>query len=158
MKRIVVLLVLVLFVSSGSANASALISPELMLQVNGEKLAVSGDWIQQEEKQWTFRFNPSTDSDYPLQQLSLVGNTDPFLNYTVGFVNPFSSPTAFVLTILMPYVGGPYDQVSLQHASTITDQDRSGSASVGLNTDSHVSTALLDGAVVIGLSTGCTHN
>jgi hypothetical protein len=88
--------------------------------------------------------------------LNASGSPDPFLNYAVGFINPFAATTSFTLTILMPYVGGPYNSLTLSHSSNATDGNASGGATVGLNVDPNVANALLDGVIETGLDTGCT--
>jgi hypothetical protein len=138
------------------ANASAILSPQATLLVNNENVPIPGEWVTDDGgKHWRFRSAATPAAVSPLEFLTGEGNIDPFLNYSVGFVNPFSSTTTYVLTILMPYVGGPYNEMTLSHSSTVTDSDSSGAATVSLDADAHVANAVLDAVVTTGLGTGC---
>jgi hypothetical protein len=143
--------------TSALASAATLPGPQAELIVNGESVVIPADWRSPDEgKTWQLRWQDQSGT-HPLQFLEVDADTDPFLNYAVGFINPFPSSTSFVLNLTMPFVGGPYNQETLNHASTITDGGGGAGATVGLNTELNVASALLNGLVVSGLdSDGCS--
>jgi hypothetical protein len=154
MKKSLIFLLLMLLIPG--LSLAAIMVPEASLMVNGERVEIPAEWQPENDgKTWTLNWLDPT-GDHPVQNISVVGQTDPFINYAVGFINPFNSQTAFVLTLIVPYVGGPYNQSKLSHSSTATDGDDSGGATVGLNTELHKASALVDGVVVTGLATGCS--
>ena len=133
------------------SEAAVISEPRAFLLVNGVDSGIVFDWRTTDNKVFTLDY---VSTSGPLRDLHVIGDSDPFLNYTLSFVEPFNSTTAVSLTIVMPYTGGPYDLVTNSHSSTASDGLRDG-GTVGLNVDAHIANALLDAATVSGLSTGC---
>ena len=134
-------------------SEAALIStdPRAGLLVNGVDSGIIFNWQSTDGKVFTLDF---VSTSGPLRDLHVIADTDPFINYSLGFVNPFNAPATLTLTILVPYVGGPYDLLTLSHSSTASDGLRDG-GSVSLDVDPHIANGSLDGVIVTGLSTGC---
>ena len=152
-------LVLLLLLLSAAFLPAAVVSPAISLMAGNESLDIGGRWspIDDGSKIWTLNWL-DTSGESPIQSLSLVANTDPFINYGIAVLNPFAVTTSFTVTITSPYVGGPYNNVTLSHASTATDGDGNDDATVTVDTEASVANAVLNGAVVTGLSTGCMIN
>jgi hypothetical protein len=158
MKRLLAILILGLFLSPGTAHAAAILTPTgpvVTLEMDGQNLGLPYRWASADGKHWILESFVDPTEVSPIQFLTATANSDPFLNFAVGFINPFPAPTIFVLTLLVPYVGGPYNQSTLSFASTATDGGGPLGATLLLNTDPHIGNALVDAVAVTGLSTGC---
>ena len=135
-----------------SPSAAAVI-PIAQLLVNGVDSGILFDWQQPAPDLFTLNYADTTGQS-PLQSLRVTADIDPFLDYSLTFINPLDHTIPVSLTILMPYAGGPYDLVILSHSSTVGDGLRDG-GTLGLDLQPHIANALLDFVTVTGLSTGC---
>ena len=60
-------------------------------------------------------------------------DTDPFINYSIGISNFTDGTLWFVFTFNTPIVGGPYNQLTSIHSSTMTDGGQNGASLAQLN-------------------------
>lgn len=148
-------LVLAPFLSSAPASASVVLAPVAELTINGERVDLPGaTWQTGDGKEWHLEYR-DTSASSPLESLIVSANTDPFIDYAFSIDNLTSGPLNVSVTLGLPYVGGPYNQMTLRHGDSVSDRAADGSVTITPYLTPHVATALLDGAAVLGLGSGC---
>jgi hypothetical protein len=80
----------------------------------------------------------------------------PVLDYSFFALNLSENAQQFSFTFELPYALGPYDTLTNQFSSLVTDSDGNGSATI-VPTDTFMSTPAIDGVPVAaaGLGSGC---
>lgn len=86
-------------------------------------------------------------------------DVDPFIDYSFTVLNFTENALEFSLVFVSPYTGGPFDTLTSEFSSTVTDADGNGGAGV-LPSDASGFMAIpqIDGTNVLAaaLGTGCT--
>ena len=145
------LALLALLVTSAPAHAS-LLSVEIF--VNGESVAVVSA-EPDPEKPVPLDFE-ALDASFQIAGNALL-DIDPFIIYSFSALNFGENPQQFALSFTLPYTLGPYDTLTHEFSSTVTDIDQTGTAGV-VPTNAFMSIPFIDGTDIAaaGLGTGCT--
>lgn len=145
------LMALLVLVASAPAHAG-LMSVEIF--VNGESVAVVSAEADP-EKPVPFDFF-AIDAGFQIEGDALA-DIDPFITYSFGALNFGDVAQQFVLTFTLPYTLGPYDTLTHEFSSTVSDFGQSGGAAV-VPTNAFMAIPFIDGTDVAaaGLGTGCT--
>lgn len=145
------LALLALLMTCAPAHAS-LLSVEIF--VNGESVAIVSA-------------EPNPNGAVPLDfealdaSLQIAGSAlldiDPFITYSFSALNFGENPQQFSLSFTLPYTLGPYDTLTHEFSSTVTDFDQNGAAGVA-PTNAFMAIPFIDGTDIAaaGLGTGCT--
>ena len=145
------LALLALLVTSAPAHAS-LLSVELF--VNGESVGiVSAEADPHGAVPLDFA---ALDAGFQISGSALL-DIDPFISYSFSALNFSENPQQFTLSFTLPYTLGPYDTLTHEFASTVTDIDQTGAAGV-VPTNAFMAIPFIDGTDIAaaGLGTGCT--
>ena len=105
-------------------------------------------------KLWRLEYADTTGTS-PLSGLRVSGDTDPFIDYWFSVINSTSGALKFSVSITSPYVGGPYNQVTLRHGDIVANLGPDGTSTIVAFDQPSVAVASLDNVAVVGLSSGC---
>jgi hypothetical protein len=145
------LALLALLVTSAPAHAG-LLSVELF--VNGESVAiVSAEPDPENPVPLDFG---AVDPAFQIDGSALL-DIDPFLTFAFSALNFSENAQQFTFVFSLPYTLGPYDTLTNEFSSTVTDFDQSGAAAV-IPTSAFMSIPFIDGTDIVaaGLGSGCT--
>jgi hypothetical protein len=137
---------------TGAPAHASLMSVELF--VNGESVAiVSAE--PDPEKPVPLDFG-AIDAGFQIDGSALL-DIDPFLTFNFSALNFSENAQQFVFVFSLPYTLGPYDTLTNEFSSTVTDFDQSGAAAV-VPTNAFMSIPFIDGTDILaaGLGSGCT--
>jgi len=129
------------------------IGPTVEVTVDGRHVELPA--ITFDGKLWRLDYADTTGTS-PLTGLQVSGDTDPFIDYWISVQNVTSGALNFSMSITSPYVGGPYNRVTLRHGDTVTDLGPDGATTIVPFSQPFVAQASLDNVAVVGLSSGCT--
>ena len=151
LKLFVCLALLAILVTSAPAHAS-LLSVEIF--VNGESVTVVSA-EPDPERPVPLDFE-ALDASFQIEGSALL-DIDPFLTFAFSALNFSENAQQFTFVFSLPYTAGPYDTLTDEFATTISDFDQSGAAAV-VPAGAFMSIPFIDGTGIAaaGLGSGCT--
>ena len=84
---------------------------------------------------------------------------DPFVNYAFAVQNLTGTTQTYSLSLIIPYIGGPYTFMNDSFSDSFTDGNRDGTVSIGIPAGStKIAQPQIDGVNVDGQGIACTMN
>lgn len=150
-KSLACLALLLLLITAASAHAG-LMGVEIF--VNGESVRIVS--VEPDPNGAVPLDFAVGDKSYQISGNALL-DIDPSLVFSFSASNFSENAQQFVFTFALPYTLGPYDTLTHEFSSTVSDFDQSGGAAV-VPTNAFMSIPFIDGADVAtaGLGLGCT--